>query len=290
MAEIRRGLEAVQGGERLPWLEPVEDEDGDDFFYDDRRNYAGLIVILFGAVAALAIIAGAVFWYRHMAGGASDVGQILRAPSTPYKVRPANPGGMQTDANGEVVYRTSAGQDIDSPIDLAAMPEQPVAGPGSSQPAPAAAQPAPAAPAPGAPVPAASTSKAMVPAAQTPPAAALARPAVPPRPVQAAAAVPQPAKPAPVAAAPVTIPAEADHGGGPGGSIQLGAFSTEGGAKSAWKSLSGRFSFLQDLTMVVMPVKAGDKTLYRLRASGGSPGPLCAKLKVAGESCAVIGG
>ena len=45
------------------------------------------------------------------------------------------------------------------------------------------------------------------------------------------------------------------------------------------------------MTMAIEPVQSGDATLYRLRASGGvEPGArLCARLKIAGETCAVIG-
>ena len=40
--------------------------------------------------------------------------------------------------------------------------------------------------------------------------------------------------------------------------------------------------------MSITPVKVGDNTLYRLRASGGDARSLCARLKVAGESCNVV--
>ncbi|MET0375202.1 MAG: SPOR domain-containing protein, partial [Rhizorhabdus sp.] len=74
-----------------------------------------------------------------------------------------------------------------------------------------------------------------------------------------------------------------------GSTIQIGAFSSEAKAKAAWKTLSGRFSFLAGLTELVVPVQSGEKTLYRLRASGGNAGDICRRLRTAGESCSVVG-
>jgi hypothetical protein len=73
-----------------------------------------------------------------------------------------------------------------------------------------------------------------------------------------------------------------------GGTIQLGALGSEAKAKQVWKTLSTRFSSLAPLAMSVTPVKVGDTTLYRLRASGGDARRLCAQLKVAGETCNVV--
>lgn len=70
--------------------------------------------------------------------------------------------------------------------------------------------------------------------------------------------------------------------------IQLGAFSTEAAANSAWKALSGRFTYLAPLTSAVIPVTAEDKILYRLRASGDGAAALCGRLQVAGETCFVM--
>ena len=88
------------------------------------------------------------------------------------------------------------------------------------------------------------------------------------------------AKPAPV---------EVEKAGG-GGTIQLGAFSSEAKAKAVWKSLASRFHYLQDMTPVVLPVEAGDTKLFRLRAAGGAmpTGQICGQLRIAGETCAVV--
>lgn len=88
----------------------------------------------------------------------------------------------------------------------------------------------------------------------------------------------------PKVAATASEPAQAAAGG----TIQLGAFSSQASANSAWKALSGRFGYLAPLTHNVVPVESGGKTLYRLRASGPGVNDLCARLRVAGESCVSV--
>jgi hypothetical protein len=111
--------------------------------------------------------------------------------------------------------------------------------------------------------------------------------AVPEKPVTEA---PPPADKAPAPAAkPKPAPAApAKPAAAPGGTIQLGAFSTQGAANNAWKALSGRFSYLAPLSHNVTPVESGGRTLYRLRATGPDASGICGRLRVAGESCVVI--
>ncbi len=91
----------------------------------------------------------------------------------------------------------------------------------------------------------------------------------------------QPARPQP---APAPTPAPAV--GGP--SIQLGAFSSQAAAQSAWQAMSGRFRYLAPLSHSVSPVQAGGRTLYRLRASGPNAADICRRLQVAGEACTAV--
>ena len=99
-----------------------------------------------------------------------------------------------------------------------------------------------------------------------------------------------PPKAAPSATAPAAkpaVPAPASAATS-GGTIQLGAFSSQSGANNAWKALSGRFTYLAPLTHNVVPVESDGKTLYRLRASGPGAANLCGRLRVAGESCVSV--
>lgn len=86
-----------------------------------------------------------------------------------------------------------------------------------------------------------------------------------------------PARPAP------TQPAAAS-----GPTIQLGAFSSEAAANRAWAALSGRFRYLAPMSHGIVPVRQGDRTLYRLRASGAGAADVCRRLQAAGETCAPV--
>ncbi len=97
-----------------------------------------------------------------------------------------------------------------------------------------------------------------------------------------AAAAPAPKQPA----APAPAPAPAPAASGP--AIQLGAFSSQAAAAKAWSALSGRFAYLAPLSHSIVPVSAGGRTLYRLRASGAGAANVCGRLRVAGETCVTV--
>ena len=271
MTEIRRGFGGEGlGNERLPWLEPVEDEDD----YPEAGSGGGgriALLIVIGLVALAVLFGTFVLWSRYRAAQA-DVGTIIHAQPGPYKVKPANPGGLKVDESGVIAEKMGTGTDIDSPLDLSRIPEQPITGPNSEQsaaPSSASASPGTAAPAP-------------APVAKVPP-----KPTLPYAPPTAASApvvkAPSPA-PTPIIA---PVPAAARPSGG-SGTIQLGALASEAKARAVWKTLSNRFGVLAPLNMSITPVKVGANTLYRLRASGGDARRLCAQLRVAGESCNVV--
>jgi hypothetical protein len=127
--------------EPLPWLAPVEDEDGPKAI-SARRMLSALFVV----VLAVLIIAGTFFWLGHRETAVTGAPQLIRAPSTPYKVRPPNPGGLDISSESETAFETSAGEDKDSHLDLNKMPEEPVAKPvkhaqPAAEPPPAAEKP-----------------------------------------------------------------------------------------------------------------------------------------------------
>lgn len=250
--------------DRLPWLEPVEEE------IDEGGGGSGrIIAVLVAGVLIIAILIGGFLWMRGRSQiAASGDGSVIKAPDAYYKERPATPGGMDVGSGDEIVYSASKGNEVESQIDVNGAAETPV---NVDRPkvAPPAAVPTPA-------------------AARTPPAKPAGTP-VTDAPVSTKVSPPV-AKPVPPKPKPVAMPAEPSPTPSSGGStIQLGAFSTEAKANGVWKTLSARFSFLQGLTQSVSPVKSGDKTLYRLRANGGVARDVCAKLHTAGESCTVIG-
>ena len=112
-----------------------------------------------------------------------------------------------------------------------------------------------------------------------------------PKPV-VVAVVPTPDTKAPVRL-PVVKPAPNVLVAASGTVVQLGAFSSGAKAEAAWQALTGRFATLSAMTKIVVPVSNGSGgSLYRLRAGAPTPADaksLCQALRVAGESCVVIG-
>jgi hypothetical protein len=281
MSDSGRGMGANADEDRLPWLEPVEDETAEEGV-SAGRLFAGLVA----ALVILGCVVGGVYWLKQRVsgGGGSTAGgpaTIAAAPG-PYKVKPAEQGGMQVKGQGDSAYAASEGADPNAKIDLSKVPEAPIA---KSQPAPAAA-PAPAAPkpAPEAAKPAPAPAKPV----QTAQATAPAKPASAP-----VKATPAPVKPAPAPAPKPAAPAKTETATAApagGGTIQLGALPSEAAANAAWKSLSGRYGYLASLSHSVVKADVNGKTYYRLRASaGGQASSVCSKLKVAGEACTVVG-
>jgi hypothetical protein len=99
--------------DRLPWLEPVDEEDAPRGI-SARRMIAALVVVLL----AVAIVAGTFFWLGRDGAATGGAPELIRAPAQPYKIRPADPGGLDVAGESETAYRTSAGQDLDSQLDL----------------------------------------------------------------------------------------------------------------------------------------------------------------------------
>jgi hypothetical protein len=229
MTDMR--AEDLDEGERLPWLEAVEEDEA-----SDTPSAVKMIVALLIGLAALGGIVGGIFWLGNRDGTATTAPgtpETIKAPPGDYKSKPTTPGGMKVEGEGDTSYAASAGAEPKGSIDTSAVPETPVTKPATPPPA---AKPAP--------------------AAKTPP-----------------------AKPTPA-------PAAAPAASGP--SIQLGAFSSNAMAESAWKTMSGRFKYLAPLTHHVVSAQVGGKTYYRLRASGPDAKGLCARLRVAGESCVSV--
>jgi len=250
--------------DRLPWLEPVEEEGA-----EDGISVARLIAGVLAALVAIGLVVGGTYWLKQRAGGpgtSSSDPSLIAAQPGPYKTKPAEAGGMQVKGQGDSSYAASEGADPNAKIDLSAIPEAPIA---KGKPAPA-------------PVPATTEAKTTTPSKPAEVAKATPEP-VKAAPVKVAPAKPVPAKPAASETAEATAPAA-------GGTVQLGALDSQAKADAAWKSLSGRYAYLAALSHSVVKADVNGKTYYRLRAAaGGQASSICAKLKVAGEGCAVIG-
>jgi cell division protein FtsN len=122
--------------------------------------------------------------------------------------------------------------------------------------------------------------------------APVARPAPPPRaPRPVDTVVPTEVRPAPVQPKVIAAPPPAPVASGGGAVLQLGAFSSQARARTAFKSLTERYSYLAGMEPMIVPVESDGKTLYRLRsqaAGAAAAKDICGRLRVAGEPCTVV--
>ena len=220
-------------GDRLPWLEAVEEEGG-----SDGPSAVKLIAAVVIGLVAIGLVVGGLFWLGNRGGGETAGEELIRAPEGSYKVAPGEAGGMQVEGQGGTAHAASEGREPRGNLNMN-VAEAPAAG--GQQPAQGQPQ------------------------AQ--------RPAQPP----AAQPGQRPAQPSPAQPAAPSGPA-----------IQLGAFSSQSAAETAWRAMSGRFRYLAPLSHSVVPVQVGGRTLYRLRASGAGSADVCRRLQVAGESCTTV--
>ncbi len=278
------------------------------------------------AVAAAAVAFGGVIWFAYQSGktGNGGIPPLVKADTSPVKVKPDNPGGAEIPFQDSTVYdRLDAnGQ---KPVVEKLLPENeaPVTRPPPAPP-PAASDATVLAPPLGGPPPAALPQGSGIVVAPPPaesPATALAPPAtvLPPPPAQVVQA-PPPAKaspPPPVAVKPppATKPAPAAKpapdsiaaligaseakpvaspraSAGGGYRLQLSAVRSPDAVQEEWNRLKHRFPELAPLKNTTSKIDvAGKGTFYRVEA-----GPLgeaeakstCARLRAQGLGCIVV--
>lgn len=105
--------------ESLPWLEAVENEDGPRAISARKMLVAFLLVLLAGA-----IVAGTMFWIGRQDPAPGGAPELIRAEPGPYKVKPADPGGLDVAGDSETAYSTSAGEDPDADLDVRKLPKE----------------------------------------------------------------------------------------------------------------------------------------------------------------------
>ena len=118
---------------QLPWLQAVDDED-EPRGLSPRKMLAALVVVLLAA----ALVAATFFWLGRRDTVVAGPPELIHAEPGPYKIKPANPGGLDVAGESETAFETSAGEDRDSQLDLGKVSEAPVAKPERPAPAPVA--------------------------------------------------------------------------------------------------------------------------------------------------------
>ena len=237
--------------DRLPWLEAVEDDEDDG---------VGLLTLIGGVLvvlAAIALVVGGIFWLRDGGSGTADGAELIAAPEEDYRVRPSEAGGMEVEGEGDAAFAASEGGSPDGRIDRSAAPEQPVSGQRASASGGANSNDS-----------ASGSSSARIPASDR-----------------------SLAESAPPSASGGNSTGTSGVTAASGRLIQLGAFSTQAAANSAWAQIRRGDNTLNSLQHSVTPVQAGGRTLYRLRAAASSreaARSVCARLRNAGQACSVV--
>jgi len=93
---------------RLPWLEGDDDDD-----LDSRGAGTGqLIAFVLVGLVALGLIVGAIWWFQRDRPDETLVadGETIEATATPYKTKPANPGGEVVAGTGDTSFAVAEGQ------------------------------------------------------------------------------------------------------------------------------------------------------------------------------------
>lgn len=131
----------VDDSNRLPWLEAVEEEER-----PGGVPVAKLIAVILISLAAISIAVGGFYWLRNRDEGGR--GEIIAAPEGDYKVKPADPGGMKVEGEGETAFAASEGVEPAGRLNTNVVPEAPVdrpqRAPTATQPSQVAAPPGPA--------------------------------------------------------------------------------------------------------------------------------------------------
>lgn len=112
---------ALSDEDRLPWLEPV-DEVGEE----DGGSPVRWLVPLLGLLVLAALAVGGVWWWQNREVTPTGSGELIAAPEGPYKVKPAEEGGMKIEGQGEVAFETSEGGAPKGSLDVNAVPEAPM--------------------------------------------------------------------------------------------------------------------------------------------------------------------
>lgn len=123
MTEEERETLPLQDEDRLPWLEAVDDDTGDEGVSTGKLLGFGI-----AALAAIGIVIGGVSLLRNQSPPAQGDGKLIAAAEGDYKVRPDAPGGMKVEGQGDSSFAASQGAEANGKIDLNAAPEAPVKG------------------------------------------------------------------------------------------------------------------------------------------------------------------
>lgn len=289
-----------------PTSRPFTEDVFDDDYYgrSGRRARRSSPLGLIAGIVIGAALAGGGAWYMFSVpegqGPVAAGPTVIKAETTPYKIKPENPGGMQVANQDKLVYERLAKADAPARVEnLLPPPEQPKAPPVPTE------QTTPPAPPPKVDSEVQgivsdmiktmeaqqAAAKSVLPADAAAPAAEVKAPEPAPTPVVAPATVQTPAPTAQqqVATATPTTPA-------PEGSflVQLAAARSEDQAMGEWNRVKGKHEqMFAGMTPSVVRADLGERgVFFRLRAGPlpdrASADAMCTALKAENEACIVV--
>lgn len=232
------------------------------------------VVGLLAFVAALALVGTGERAEREV--------PLIIADNGPFRVRPADPGGMQVPNQDQLVYQRMAGAAAPSSgrrIEvLLPPPEAPLAVPRPAP--PPAPEPAPAVAAPAVPAPAEAAAVPASPPPQSAPAEAAPDLPLPPRPPSQAAVAPVPSAPQ---RAEGTV------------QVQLAAVGSEAAVQPEWNRLRSRLpDLLGNHALLVSRGERDGQPFWRVRTGGfadvAAARGFCEQVRARGFTCFVVGG
>lgn len=272
-----------------PSMGPGQDQDPGEFrAYVRQRNEgarkrsgSGLAI-----VAAGIAVFGGVVWYAYSQGnraGTESVAPVLQADTSPTRIKPEQPGGIEVPHQDKLVYgRLNPNAKEPGVEHLLPPPEEPLA-----RPRPGAKK--------------AATAEADLPEEKAPPPGSVLAPAPAATPAPAPVAeAPKPA-PAPQPAAPAAAPAQAAPQvaavapplSGGGVRLQIASVGQEPLAAGEWQRLARKYpDLLGTIGYRVVAADLGAKgTFYRVQAGPVDEArarEICDALKAKGDGCIVV--
>lgn len=277
-----------------------------------RRNLLNI-----GIFAGAIVIFGGIIFYAYnqgMRAGTESVAPILRADTSPTKIRPEQPGGLEVPHQDKLVYDRLNPASNGAPGEVERLlppPEAPMERPRAEAVEPAEEMPMAeegegqvsalreASPEPAAPQPVPSYAPPVAPQQQ--PARTTPAPAPQPQQLLPQQPAPQPAAPKPVTTAPAAAAVTASPKPAPvppaatgGGTVrvQVAAVDAEGKAAAEWQRLQRKFAGeLGGLSMRTVRVELPKGIFYRIQGGPVDEArakQICAAMAAQGAGCSIV--
>lgn len=118
---VHDGL-ALDDEDRLPWLEPAYEEDG-----EGEVSLLRLALFVLAGLALIGLVVGGVYLLRSQISGANEA-QLIEAPGGDYKIPAADADAKKFEGEGDASFAASEGIERGGTIDPSRLPEAPIVG------------------------------------------------------------------------------------------------------------------------------------------------------------------